>query len=103
MANFWDWVNKQANNRYENRFTDAATGKGVGISKTDYSSPRSNNNQSGNLYAEAVAKNAESGAPWVSSAEKAAAAAAAGGLYGSLAGAGRLPKQDGAQQPLHFS
>lgn len=99
MANFWDWVNKKANNRYENRFTDAATGKGVGISKTDYSSPRSNNNQSGNLYAEAVAKNAESGAPWVSSAEKAAAAAAAGGLYGSLAGAGRLPKQDGAQQP----
>ena len=99
MANFWDWVNKQANNRYENRFTDAATEKGVGISKTDYSSPRSNNNQSGNLYAEAVAKNAESGAPWVSSAEKAAAAAAAGGLYGSLAGAGRLPKQDGAQQP----
>lgn len=99
MANFWDWVNKQVNNRYENRFTDAATGKGVGISKTDYSSPRSNNNQSGNLYAEAVAKNAESGAPWVSSAEKAAAAAAAGGLYGSLAGAGRLPKPDGAQQP----
>lgn len=99
MAKFWDWVNKQVNNRYENRFTDAATGKGVGISKTDYSSPRSNNNQSGNLYAEAVAKNAESGAPWVSSAEKAAAAAAAGGLYGSLAGAGRLPKQDGAQQP----
>lgn len=99
MANFWDWVNKKANNRYENRFTDAATEKGVGISKTDYSSPRSNNNQSGNLYAEAVAKNAESGAPWVSSAEKAAAAAAAGGLYGSLAGAGRLPKPDGAQQP----
>lgn len=99
MANFWDWVNKQANNRYENRFTDAATEKGVGISKTDYSSPRSNNNQSGNLYAEAVAKNAESGAPWVSSAEKAAAAAAAGRLYGSLAGAGRLPKPDGAQQP----
>lgn len=99
MANFWDWVNKKTNNRYENRFTDAATGKGVGISKTDYSSPRSNNNQSGNLYAEAVAKNAESGAPWVSSAEKAAAAAAAGGLYGGLAGAGRLPKPDGAQQP----
>ena len=99
MANFLDWVNKQANNRYENRFTDAATGKGVGISKTDYSRPRSNNNQSGNLYAEAVAKNAESGAPWVSSAEKAAAAAEAGGLYGSLAGAGRLPKPDGAQQP----
>lgn len=99
MANFWDWVNKKANNRYENRFTDAATEKGVGISKTDYSSPRSNNNQSGNLYAEAVAKNAESGAPWVSSTEKAAAAAAAGGLYGGLAGAGRLPKQDGAQQP----
>ena len=99
MANFWDWVNKQANNRYENRFTDAATGKGVGISKTDYSSPRSNNNQSGNLYAEAVAKNAESRAPWVSSAEKAAAAAAAGGLYGGLAGAGRLPKPEGAQQP----
>lgn len=84
------------NNRYENRYTDAATGKGVGISKTDYSSPRSNNNQSGNLYAEAVAKNAESGAPWVSSGANAAAAAAAGGLYGSLAGAGLLPKQDTA-------
>ena len=42
------------NNRYENRYTDASTGKGVGISKTDYSSPRSNNNQSGNLYTEAV-------------------------------------------------
>lgn len=81
-------------NRYKNRYTDATTGKGVGISKTDYSSPRSNNNQSGNLYAEAVAKNAESGAPWVSSAANAAAAAAAGGLYGSLAGAGRLPKKD---------
>ena len=82
------------NNRYENRYTDAITGRGVGISKTDYSRPRSNNNQSGNLYAEAVAKNAESRAPWVSSAEKAAAAAAARGLYGSLAGAGRLPKKD---------
>ena len=87
------------NNRYKNRYTDAITGRGVGISKTDYSRPRSNNNQSGNLYAEAVAKNAESRAPWVSSAEKAAAAAAAGGLYGGLAGAGRLPKPDGAQQP----
>lgn len=84
------------NNRYENRYTDATTGKGVGISKTDYSRPRSNNNQSGNLYAEAVAKNAESGAPWVSSGANAAAAAAAGGLYGSLAGAGLLPKQDTA-------
>lgn len=84
------------NNRYENRYTDATTGKGVGISKTDYSSPRSNNNQSGNLYAEAVAKNAESRAPWVSSDANAAAAAAAGGLYGALAGAGRLPKQDTA-------
>lgn len=84
------------NNRYENRYTDAFTGKGVGISKTDYSSPRSNNNQSGNLYAEAVAKNAESGAPWVSSGANAAAAAAAGGLYGGLAGAGLLPKQDTA-------
>lgn len=81
-------------NRYENRYTDAITGKGVGISKTDYSSPRSSSNQSGKLYAEAVAKNAESGAPWVSSAEKAAADAAAAGLYGSLAGAGRLPKRD---------
>lgn len=104
------------NNRYENRYTDAVTGKGVGISKTDYSSPRSNNNQSGNLYAEAIkngtntppgyyrdsfglllpgseppvgnfpqdtietaAKNMEQ--------KKAATAAAAGGLYGALAGA----------------
>lgn len=81
-------------NRYENRYTDATTGKGVGISKTDYSSPRSNNNRSGNLYADAVAKNAESGAPWASSSANAAAAAAAGGLYGSLAGAGILPKPD---------
>lgn len=80
MANFWDWVNKKANNRYENRFTDAATEKGVGISKTDYSSPRSNNNQSGNLYAEA-------------------ANAASGAITGAMAGAGRLPKPDGAQQP----
>lgn len=116
------------NNRYENRYTDAITGRGVGISKTDYSRPRSNNNQSGNLYAEAikngtntppgyyrdsfglllpgseppvgnfsqdtietVAKNMEQ--------KKAVAAAAAGGLYGGLAGAGRLPKPDGAQQP----
>ena len=104
------------NNRYENRYTDAITGRGVGISKTDYSRPRSNNNQSGNLYAEAlkngtntppgyyrdsfglllpgseppvgnfsqdtietVAKNMEQ--------KKAATAAAAGGLYGALAGA----------------
>lgn len=128
MANFWDWVNKKANNRYENRFTDAATGKGVGISKTDYSSPRSNNNQSGNLYAEAI-KNGTNTPPGYyrdsfglllpgseppvgnfsqdtietvaknMGQKKAAAAAAAGGLYGSLAGAGRLPKPDGAQQP----
>lgn len=128
MAKFWDWVNKQANNRYENRFTDAATGKGVGISKTDYSSPRSNNNQSGNLYAEAI-KNGTNTPPGYyrdsfglllpgseppvgnfsqdtietvaknTEQKKAAAAAAAGGMYGSLAGAGRLPKQDGAQQP----
>ena len=128
MAKFWDWVNKQANNRYENRFTDAATGKGVGISKTDYSSPRSNNNQSGNLYAEAI-KNGTNTPPGYyrdsfglllpgseppvgnfsqdtietvaknMGQKKAAAAAAAGGLYGGLAGAGRLPKPDGAQQP----
>jgi hypothetical protein len=128
MANFWDWVNKQANNRYENRFTDAATGKGVGISKTDYSSPRSNNNQSGNLYAEAI-KNGTNTPPGYyrdsfglllpgseppvgnfsqdtietvaknMEQKKAAAAAAAGGLYGAMAGAGRLPKPDGAQQP----
>lgn len=124
MANFWDWVNKQANNRYENRFTDAATGKGVGISKTDYSSPRSNNNQSGNLYAEAVAKNAESGSANSSSLQgtidpdrtgaaapprkgiydqtgmnATAANAASGAITGAMAGAGRLPKPDGAQQP----
>ena len=115
MAKFWDWVNKQANNRYENRFTDAATGKGVGISKTDYSSPRSNNNQSGNLYAEAI-KNGTNTPPGYyrdsfglllpgseppvgnfsqdtietvaknMKQKKAAAAAAAGGLYGALAG-----------------
>ena len=128
MANFWDWVNKQDNNRYENRFTDAATGKGVGISKTDYSSPRSNNKQSGNLYAEAV-KNGTYTPPGYyrdsfglllpgseppvgnfsqdtietvaknMEQKKAAAAAAAGGLYGAMAGAGVLPKPDGAQQP----
>lgn len=119
MANFWDWVNKQANNRYENRFTDAATGKGVGISKTDYSSPRSNNNQSGNLYAEAVAKNANSSSlqgtidpdrPGAAAPPRkglydqtgmnaTAANAASGAITGAMAGAGRLPKPDGAQQP----
>lgn len=118
MANFWDWVNKQANNRYENRFTDAATGKGVGISKTDYSSPRSNNNQSGNLYAAAVAKNANSsslqgtidpdrtGAAALrkglydqTGMNATAANAASGAITGAMAGAGRLPKPDGAQQP----
>ena len=116
------------NNRYENRYTDAVTGKGVGISKTDYSSPRSNNNQSGNLYAEAI-KNGTNTPPGYyrdsfglllpgseppvgnfsqdtietvaknTEQKKAAAAAAAGGLYGAMAGAGRLPKPDGAQQP----
>lgn len=119
MANFWDWVNKQANNRYENRFTDAATGKGVGISKTDYSRPRSNNNQSGNLYAEAVAKNANSsslqgtidpdrtgaaapprkGIYDQTGMNATAANAASGAMTGAMAGAGRLPKPDGAQQP----
>lgn len=119
MAKFWDWVNKQANNRYENRFTDAATGKGVGISKTDYSSPRSNNNQSGNLYAEAVAKNANSsslqgtidpdrtgaaapprkGLYDQTGMNATAANAASGAITGAMAGAGRLPNQNGAQQP----
>ena len=45
------------NNRYENRYTDALTGKGVGISKTDYSRPTANaypNGLSGNLYTEAI-------------------------------------------------
>ena len=116
------------NNRYENRYTDALTGKGVGISKTDYSSQRSNNNQSGNLYAEAI-KNGTNTPPGYyrdrfglllpgseppvgnfsqdtietvaknMEQKKAAAAAAAGGLYGAMAGAGVLPKPDGAQQP----
>lgn len=119
MANFWDWVNKQANNRYENRFTDAATGKGVGISKTDYSSPRSNNNQSGNLYAEAIKNGANSsslqgtidpdrtgaaapprkGLYDQTGMDATAANAASGAITGAMAGAGRLPKQDGAQQP----
>ena len=119
MANFWDWVKKQANNRYENRFTDAATGKGVGISKTDYSSQRSNNNQSGKLYAEAVAKNANSsslqgtidpdrtgaaapprkGIYDQTGMNATAANAASGAITGAMAGAGRLPKPDGAQQP----
>lgn len=119
MANFWDWVNKQANNRYENRFTDAATGKGVGISKTDYSSPRSNNNQSGNLYAEAVAKNANSsslqgtidpdrtgaaapprkGLYDQTGMNATAANAASGAITGAMAGAGRLPNQNGTRQP----
>lgn len=45
------------NNRYENRYTDAVTGKGVGISKTDYSRPTENayaNGLGGNLYTEAI-------------------------------------------------
>lgn len=119
MAKFWDWVNKQANNRYENRFTDAATGKGVGISKTDYSRPRSNNNQSGNLYAEAVAKNANSsslqgtidpdrtgaaapprkGLYDQTGMNATAANAASGAITGAMAGAGRLPNQNGTRQP----
>lgn len=119
MANFWDWVNKQANNRYENRFTDAATGKGVGISKTDYSRPRSNNNQSGNLYAEAVAKNANSsslqgtidpdrtgtaapprkGLYDQTGMNATAENAASGAITGAMAGAGRLPNQNGTRQP----
>ena len=116
------------NNRYENRYTDAITGRGVGISKTDYSRPRSNNNQSGNVYAEAI-KNGTNTPPGYyrdsfglllpgseppvgnfsqdtietvaknMEQKKAAAAAAAGGLYGAMAGAGVLPKPDGAQQP----
>lgn len=119
MANFWDWVNKQANNRYENRFTDAAIGKGVGISKTDYSRPRSNNNQSGNLYAEAVAKNANSsslqgtidpdrtgtaapprkGLYDQTGMNATAGNAASGAITGAMAGAGRLPNQNGTRQP----
>lgn len=119
MANFWDWVNKKANNRYENRFTDAATGKGAGISKTDYSRPRSNNNQSGNLYAEAVAKNANSsslqgtidpdrtgaaapprkGLYDQTGMNATAANAASGAITGAMAGAGVLPNRNGAQQP----
>lgn len=119
MANFWDWVNKQANNRYENRFTDAATGKGVGISKTDYSRPRSNNNQSENLYAEAVAKNANSsslqgtidpdrtgtaapprkGLYDQTGMNATAANAASGAITGAMAGAGVLPNRNGEQQP----
>ena len=119
---------RSQNNRYENRYTDALTGKGVGISKTDYSRPRSNNNQSGNLYAEAI-KNGTNTPPGYyrdsfglllpgseppvgnfsqdtietvaknMEQKKAAAAAAAGGLYGAMAGAGVLPKPDGAKQP----
>lgn len=101
-------------NRYENRYTDATTGKGVGISKTDYSSPRSNNNQSGKLYAEAI-KNGTNTPPGyyrdsfglllpgseppvgnfsqdtietvAKNMEQKKAAAAAGGLYSTLAGA----------------
>lgn len=45
------------NNRYENRYTDAVTGEGVGISKTDYSRPNANaypNGLGGNLYTEAI-------------------------------------------------
>jgi hypothetical protein len=119
MANFWGWVNKKANNRYENRFTDAATGKGVGISKTDYSRPRSNNNQSENLYAEAVAKNANSsslqgtidpdrtgaaapprkGLYDQTGMNATAANAASGAITGAMAGAGRLPNQNGTRQP----
>ena len=57
-----DLVNGQVpgssqNNRYENRYTDAVTGKGVGISKTDYSRPTENayaNGLGGNLYTEAI-------------------------------------------------
>lgn len=114
MANFWDWVNKQANKQ-------PATGDE--LLYADALKNQEARNAANNQYAAAAAA-AKSGSANSSSLQgtidpdrtgaaapqrkglydqtgmnATAANAASGAMTGAMAGAGRLPKQDGAQQP----
>lgn len=113
MANFWDWVNKQANKQ-------AATGDE--LLYADALKNQEARNAANNQYAAAAAA-AKSGSANSSSLQgtidpdrtgaaaprkglydqtgmnATAANAASGAITGAMAGAGRLPKPDGAQQP----
>lgn len=114
MANFWDWVNKQANKQ-------PATGDE--LLYADALKNQEARNAANNQYAAAAAA-AKSGSANSSSLQGTidpdrtgaaapprkglydqtgmnapAANAASGAITGAMAGAGRLPKQDGAQQP----
>lgn len=114
MANFWDWVNKQANKQ-------AATGDE--LLYADALKNQEARNAANNQYAAAAAA-AKSGSANSSSLQgtidpdrtgaaapprkgiydqtgmnATAANAASGAITGAMAGAGRLPKPDGAKQP----
>ena len=114
MANFWDWVNKQANKQ-------PATGDE--LLYADALKNQEARNAANNQYAAAAAA-AKSGRANSSSLQgtidpdrtgaaapprkglydqtgmdATAANAASGAITGAMAGAGRLPKPDGAQQP----
>lgn len=114
MANFWDWVNKQANKQ-------PATGDE--LLYADALKNQEARNAANNQYAAAAAA-AKSGSANSSSLQgtidpdrtgaaapprkglydqtgmnATAANAASGAITGAMAGAGRLPKPDGAQQP----
>ena len=114
MANFWDWVNKQANKQ-------PATGDE--LLYADALKNQEARNAANNQYAAAAAA-AKSGSANSSSLQgtidpdrtgaaapprkglydqtgmnATAANAASGAMTGAMAGAGRLPKPDGAQQP----
>lgn len=114
MANFWDWVNKQANKQPTT---------GDELLYADALKNQEARNAANNQYAAAAAA-AKSGSANSSSLQgtidpdrtgaaapprkglydqtgmnATAANAASGAITGALAGAGRLPKPDGAQQP----
>ena len=97
MANFWDWVNKQANKQ-------PATGDE--LLYADALKNQEARNAANNQYAAAAAA-AKSGSANSSSLQGtidpdrtgAAAPPRSGAITGAMAGAGRLPKPDGAQQP----
>lgn len=114
MANFWDWVNKQANKQPTT---------GDELLYADALKKQEARNAANNQYAAAAAA-AKSGSANSSSLQgtidpdrtgaaapprkglydqtgmnATAANAASGAITGAMAGAGRLPKPDGAQQP----
>ena len=114
MANFWDWVNKQANKQPTT---------GDELLYADALKKQEARNAANNQYAAAAAA-AKSGSANSSSLQGTidpdrtgaaapprkglydqtgmnapAANAASGAITGAMAGAGRLPKPDGAQQP----